>query len=105
MEIFTKTCVKCEYSNYYIHFGINKKVASIYGNKSEDILEVKMCISENQSPPNKNEQEYWGWYDFEKKEFTMIYPNYLLLFICFPYGIDIEERNNRGKAYRLEIIN
>lgn len=26
-------------------------------------------------------------------------------FVCFPYGIEIEEKHNKGKAYRLEIIN
>lgn len=105
MEVFIKTCVKCDYGNHYTHFGIDKRYAYVWGNKSEDVLEVKMCISENQSPPNENEQEYWGWYDFEQKEFTMIYPNYKLLSVCFPYGIQIEEKNNRGKAYRLEIVN
>lgn len=105
METFTETCVKCDYGDYYTHFGIHKDHAHIWGNKVEDVLEVKMCISENQSPPNRNKQEYWGWYDFEQKEFTMIYPNYKMLFVCFPYGIEIEEKHNKGKAYRLEIIN
>lgn len=72
--------------------------------KSEDVLEVKMCISENQSAPDWNAQEYWGWYDFELKEFSLIFPNYKLLFVCFPYGIKSAEDCGKGKAYRLEIV-
>ena len=103
-EIFIKTCTKSKYGNYYTHFGIDKKFVNIWGNKLEDILEVKMCISENQSLPNINEQEYWGWYDFERKEFTIIYSNYKQFSVCFPYGIKVEEDSNKGKAYRLKIV-
>lgn len=101
---FTATCTKADYGDFFTDFGIHKDHAHIWGAKSEDVLEVKMCISENQSPPDWNAQEYWGWYDFELKEFSLIFPNYKLLFVCFPYGIKSAEDCGKGKAYRLKII-
>ena len=102
---FTVTCVKSDYGDFFTDFGIHKDHAHIWGVKGEDVLEVKMRVSENQSPPDWNAQEYWGWYDFELKEFSLIFPNYKLLFVCFPYGIKSAEDCGKGKAYRLEIIN
>lgn len=93
--------------NFYEHFGIHESLVNLYGNKPEDIVELHMKISEDQSIPkkdNNNIPDYWGWYDYEKKEFTLIYAKRFLLDICFPYGIKAYEKNNRGKAYRLIII-
>lgn len=56
---FTVTCVKSDYGDFFTDFGIHKDHAHIWGVKGEDVLEVKMCVSENQSPPDWNAQEYW----------------------------------------------
>lgn len=94
--------------NHYHHFGINRNFASIYGDKSEDVEDVKLKISDDQSLPKKNDNsmdtDYWGWYDYERQDFTMIYPKRFLLDICFAYGIKASEDHNQGKSYRLKII-
>ena len=101
--IHTSTAVwkeKC-----YTHFGIHPMIASLYGDDPKDIINVKIEISKDQKKPNPEGPyvgaDYWGWYDFEKKKFTMIYAQYFLLNMCFPYGLKTEEERNIGKAYRL----
>jgi len=90
--------------DHYHHFGIYPATASLYGDKIEDIEEVTLTVSDDQSPDNSMDVDYWGWYDNKKGEFTnMIYPKYFLLNMCFPYGIKATEETGQGKAYRLEI--
>lgn len=105
-EIFEITAVWN--NNHYNHFGIHPKLASVYGDKPEDIETLKMKISNEQTIPKLNNKykvaDYWGWYDNEKKKFTLIYAQYFLLNICFPYGLKAQEERGDGKAYRLEII-
>lgn len=87
----------------YTHFGIVPSFSSIYGDKEEDIRELK--VSEVQSEDEKDGADYWGWYDYTNKKFSMIYPKRFLLNMCFPSGIKATEEAGRGKAYRLKIIN
>jgi len=42
-----------------------------------------------------------GYYDFERKSMSMIYPQYFLLNMCFPAGLKIAEDRGEGKTYRL----
>lgn len=92
----------------YNHFGIHPKLASLYGDKPEDIETLKMRVSENQTIPEINgkyeEADYWGWYNNEDKKFDLVYAQYFLLNMCFPYGMEAQEKRGDGKAYRLEII-
>ncbi len=92
----------------YIHFGIHKSLASLYGDDPEDIENLNIKISKDQSIPDPNtnsiDADYWGWYDNGDKEFTMIYSKHFLLNMCFPNGIKASEKAGQGKAYRLEII-
>lgn len=110
-DIFIKTAVLNTAKGYYHHFGIHECTASLYGNKPEDIVEVSLKISEDQSIPAFNDKDltvdYWGWYDIEKDDMTMLlYPKRFLLDMCFPAGITGTEnaQPDKGKAYRLEII-
>jgi len=107
MENFNTTAVFLLNGNYFHHFGIRPELASLYGEKPEDIQELIMKISDNQQPNLFNLitiADYWGWYDNKKKIFTMIYPKRFLLEMCFTYGMKASEIANQGKAYRLEII-
>jgi hypothetical protein len=91
----------------YEHFGIHPNLASIYGKKPEDVIEVCLKISDNQEIPKKDNNmvvDYWGWFDNKKQNFTIIYPKRFLLEMCFPYGIKASEDKGDGKAYRLEIV-
>lgn len=108
MENFKTTATLNKNSNFYEHFGIREALASVYGNKPEEIVELEMKISEDQTIPMPNEKnlnaDYWGWYNNSSQRFNMIYAKRFLLEMCFPYGISSSERVNQGKAYRLEII-
>lgn len=91
----------------YNHFGINKIFASMYGNKPEDVVNLKFKISENQEQNHtkyRTDNDYWGFYSFEEEKFILIFHQYFILDMCFTYGMRIEEEHNKGKAYRIEII-
>jgi hypothetical protein len=93
----------------YQYFGITPQLASMYGRKESEIVALTMQISEDQSLPCKNDRkilipDYWGWYDFEKKEFGLIHPKRFLLSMCFAYGISAAQEANQGKAYRVVVV-
>jgi hypothetical protein len=108
MKNFKITATLNERGDFYQYFGIHPKLACIYGEKPENIVEVEFKISEDQSiPPNDQSMnpDYWGWYDNDSKKFSrMIYTKHFLLEMCFPYGIKASEDKGQGKAYRLEIV-
>jgi hypothetical protein len=107
MKNFKTTATLNENGKFYEHFGISPKLASLYGDKPEDIVEVEFKISDNQKVPPHDKSmnvDYWGWYDSRIKKFSMIYAKHFLLEMCFPYGIKANEDKGQGKAYRLEII-
>jgi hypothetical protein len=92
----------------YSHFGIHGSFASLYGPYEEkDIVVLKLFVHEDQSLPKKsknpNKPDYWGYWDFERKSLTLVYPAYFLLDMCFPSGIKACEERNQGKAYRLKV--
>ena len=85
----------------YDSFCINKKYASIYGRKPEDVITVKCTIIEEDviindlMPRNSNYDtnsiDYFGWIDMENKNdynISLIYANIKLYFVCFAYGPD-----------------
>lgn len=53
--------------------------------------------------PEGDPQAYWGWKDFERKEYCMIWASKILLEICFPYGYRFEEERGKGKIVNLKI--
>ncbi len=93
----------------YKHFGIHETTANMYGHKIESIVNLIFKLHNEQNVVlGKNGElitDYWGWYDYKEKRFTMIYPKYFLLNMCFPNGIKTSEDFKEGKAYRLEFIN
>jgi hypothetical protein len=94
--------------NKFTHFGIHPISASLYGHEESEIVSVVLEVHEDQTPVTIKAQElkavdYWGWFDKERKAFTMIYQQYFLLDMCFPYGIKAEEDRDFGKAYRLRV--
>jgi hypothetical protein len=92
---------------YYEHFGIRKEIAYMYGHKENEVSDVEMRVSADQRLPVSNDgdmnSDYWGWFDFERQEFTIIYAKRFLLNMCFTYGIEASEQAKQGKAYRLEV--
>ncbi len=106
-EVYSKNAIWDK--NHYKYFGIQPKSAFMYGCKEEEIQEINFKISNNQIKPKANEKnmepDSWGRYDYERKEFSLIFPKHFLLNMCFPYGMKVEEERDRGKAYRIEIQN
>ncbi len=92
---------------HFDHFGIHPITAILYGHESSEIIDVNVCISDDQKIPANNDGnmdvDYWGWYCFEKKTFTMVYGKRFLLNMCFPSGIESAENAKQGKAYRLKV--
>ena len=106
MKSFATTAVWNK--THYYHFGIHPNLASIYGDKPEDIVSLEMIPAENQELPADEiqmEVDYWGWYDERQQRFTLIFPKRFLLNMCFPYGMKAEEDLGRGKSYRLQVLN
>ncbi len=94
--------------DHYYHFGIHPVTCKMYGHELSDIVDINFTIDEDQTLPESNTgsmtADYWGWFDEEKQEFTMIYPQRFLLGMCFAYGIKSSEDSNQGKAYRIKLI-
>jgi hypothetical protein len=96
------------YKDHYRHFGIHPKTAMLYGDNPSEIVNVELSVAEDQSEVSaeehtKKEPDYWGWFDENQKRFTMIYPKYFLLNMCFPAGVKPAEEAGQGKAYRLNV--
>jgi hypothetical protein len=94
--------------NIFRHFGIHPKTANLYGDDPSSIVNVELSVAEDQSAASSKENQeaepdYWGWYDFQQKRFSMIYAKYFLLNMCFPAGIKPAEEAGQGKAYRLNV--
>lgn len=88
------------------HFGINRQHAMVYGIDDASLIHnVQFVISDDQSEPDWNSDDYWGWWDYSDGKFTMIYQNYKVFHVCFPYGVKEAEHSLQGKAYRLKILN
>lgn len=105
-QVFQMKAVLGERS--YEHFGISEELAYMYGHEAKEVCSVNMKVSDDQRKPVSNDgnmdADYWGWYDFERGDFTNVYPKLFLLDMCFAYGIKAAEGANQGKAYRLEIV-
>ena len=93
------------------HFGIKPHIASMYGKKPEDIINVELTVANDQTippppqeDPNVNDADYWGWYDFKRIDFTMVYAKRFLLEMCFPAGLEESEKFREGKAYRVNVV-
>lgn len=102
-EVFKTSAIKSEKG--FKHFGINKKSASIYGCKPEEVLRIKFMLDTNQDTEDIEGPDYWGWFDYSKQRFRIIFAKRFILGMCFPYGMEAEEKVNKGRAYRLKLIN
>lgn len=82
---------------YFMNFGPSVMVAELYG-KHDDIHKLRITPARE-----ADVSSYWGWWDEEKQQLRMIYPDRVLLSICFPYGIKAEEKAGKGFAVRLVV--
>lgn len=81
-----------------------------YFNIFESLPQVKMC--EGKFPEKRfsitleinSEGNYWGWLDYARNEYCMIYPHRELLEICFPYGMKAAIERGKGEITRFNVI-
>ena len=96
------------YWAFYPHtFGVR-----MHDNKAE-VLKVRVV----EDP----EGTYWGWWDLDSPpdhtptsfyeqrtgntspRFLFVYPEHMLLNMCFPYGMEVEEERGHGKCYKVRV--
>ena len=82
---------------WYSHIYPSIKQVQMCVDKDEPIYEIDVVEASDPS-----DDSYWGWMD-EHNEISMIYPNAQALQMCFPYGIEAEERAGRGRVIRVDI--
>ncbi len=58
---------------------------------------VEVCVTLD--PAGK----HWGWWDAERKWFTMIFHDKMLVDMCFPYGSKAAEELGRGRVAQLRV--
>lgn len=98
-----------EYKKIYSTIEKAKLYCDVCKLNQSQIVHVTINAHVNQSRPTCNKAskikkaDYWGWFDNQKNEFTMIYPNYILLKMCFPYGFEELEKTGEGKVFRLNV--
>lgn len=104
-KTYYTTAVKGEKS--FEHFGIHPSTCSLYGKKPEDIVDVEIKISSNQTKPQPNQKtqkaDYWGWWKENDQRFSLIYSQFFLLDMCFVSGTKAAEEVGHGKAYRIVV--
>ncbi len=69
-------------------------------------MAVKMCgggeIVRVRIVPDP-EGTHWCWHDFEKNEYRMVWQSLVQLKVCFPYGIEIEEKRRHGIRVQVRV--
>lgn len=105
-KVFDMTATWFEKAGWYTHFGIHPVTASLYGNKVEDIINIRCTVIEGVSGINRDrtkdkDQVYWGWFEFDEwynkdKSVSLIYPCFMLFNMCFPSGAETMEKLNQG---------
>jgi hypothetical protein len=91
------------HGNFYNHFGISKISAALYGDEVSDIDTVEITFAEDQTI-DARANEYWGFYDFERSKLSLIYAAYVLLDMCFAYGVNAAEHVKHSRfAVKLDV--
>ena len=89
---------------YYENIGITENSAILYGRDASQIEHITFEVSEDQSEGNPQTMEYWGWFDNKEQDWTLIFPTYYQLCVCFPYELSELEERGYGKACRLNLV-
>jgi hypothetical protein len=84
-----------EKNMYQLVFKVKRVVELTFPHQKNDIVELEVEESE--------EGEYWGWLEFKNNEYRYIYPKRFMVDMCFPYGPQIEEKENKGRRVKLKL--
>ena len=104
METTIHTSAVLSNRGYYENIGITEKCAFLYGRDASQIEHIVFEVSEDQSEANPQTMEYYGWFDNKEQDWTLIFPSYYQLCVCFPYELSELEERGDGKAYRLNLV-
>lgn len=63
------------------------------GISAEDVVRVQLIPDDAGA--------YWCWHDYERDEYSMVWPSFVQLDMCFPYGIGAAEKQGRGTRVRV----
>lgn len=87
---------------YFNHiFGNRLSTEFCSGNSKSQVYEVTFVKDDNQEV-HEGLQEYWGW--FSEGRLSMVFPNHTMFKMCFPYGYEVEVKNGKGVALKLNIL-
>jgi len=48
-------------------------------------------------------EAYFAWWDNEDQRFVHVYPSFLQVDVCFPYGVKGAQQAGKGMAYQVEV--
>jgi len=92
-------------------YALKTRSGDAYINIYATQMQVRMCMGKVPEPMYKIELaldesgKYYGWLDYETREYSMIWPSRAQFRCCFTYGVEAEEERGRGKAVRFTIVN
>lgn len=95
----------------YLNYGAkyNDHYDSIFNN----IIGTQMCGYENdeiyalvfrEKTEDDPESNYWGFLDKNDDYVSLIFPSWVQFSICFPYGIEAEEKAGNGRRVNLTLL-
>lgn len=74
----------------FLHIEHDINLVKMYG--SGPYYKIVLRESDGSESP-----KYFGWKDLKRCEYTMIFPFEGLVRMCFPYGVEAEEKEGRGR--------
>lgn len=95
---------------YATKVSLHNEEGTYYSDIHPSIMQVNMCIEPHEpiytidvtEETEITDDSYWGWMDPDGS-INMIYPAFVLMDMCFPYGSAAEEITGRGKVIRVKI--
>lgn len=79
----------------YHYFYPSRGVVEMCSVPVDEIIHVRLLPDDDGT--------YWCWHDFKDDSYSMVYPAFVLLEMCFTYGIKVEEDRGRGKRARVRV--
>lgn len=85
----------------YLHASPSKRWVELHG-VSIPIVAIRLRERTASDPPlERGQPDYWGWLEFSRNYYTMVWTSRVLLDICFPSGAQGAEAAGRGRAVNL----
>lgn len=79
----------------YDHFYSSAVAVTMCSVAADEVVRVRLVPDD--------EGTHWCWHDYENDEYSMVWPSFVQLDMCFTYGIEVEEKKNRGLRTRVRV--